>query len=369
MRNLNLLKAFININIENIRGLLFKLNFAVTYKCNHKCRICNIWRIYSESPDKIKDELDFYEIERIFQKYKQLVWVNLTGGEPFLRLDLVDIVGAICENCEKLSILNIPTNGSLPDNVERATHELLEEYRVPLVFVSVSLDGDSVIHDSLRGVNGAWLRAIDTLSRLYNLSLSHPNLVVGFEYTMSPFNVGSFKHLLDKLGEYGLSRSVENGVITFAHIGNLYHNIHSCKRIFSSNEYASAALKEVEYLLERARGSLLNPFGVFKYLYLRLSRKFFSGSAKHFLPCTACSGSCFIDPYGKVYPCTIEREVLADLREVDYDLNKVIKSDNFISFRSRVERGLCTGCWSPCEAYPSIATHPLLSFYKAFIGK
>jgi len=120
--------------------------------------------------------------------------------------------------------------------------------------------------------------------------------------------------------------------------------------------------------MKSVRSSLSDPFSIVRCIYLELLLRHLSRPIKGVLPCTAASGSCFIDPYGRVYPCIIVDEILGGLRETDYDLNKIIKANKFTSFRSRIKKDFCTGCWSPCEAYPSIVAHPLLSFYKAFLG-
>ncbi|MBS7605555.1 MAG: radical SAM protein [Candidatus Bathyarchaeia archaeon] len=363
-QRISLLKSFIKINLENLSGNVFKVNLAVTYKCNYKCRICNIWRLYLDEPDKAGCELDLDEIKIIFQRYnKQLIWVSLTGGEPFLRHDLTEIVGAIYENCKNLGIINIPTNGSLPNRIEKTILEIIEDFKIPLIYVTVSLDGDPARHDFMRGFNGAWARALDSLSRLHQISANYPNLSIDFEYTISPLNVGGLSPLLAEIDRYGLSNL--KGVIVPAHTGNLYHNIQMQAYMSNSDRYIPTALKEIDYLIKVAPPSISDPHSIIRYLYLKLLRKYLSGATRKFFPCTAASGSCFIDPYGKVYPCIIENKVLADLRELEYDLNRAVKSNKFISFREKVEKGLCRGCWSPCEAYPSIIVHPTLSLYKS----
>ena len=79
----NILKANLNVN-----DFPFKLNFAITWRCNLKCKMCNIWM--KESSNELK--LD--EIEEFVEKSPYFSWVSLTGGEPFIRMDFVDIVKA-----------------------------------------------------------------------------------------------------------------------------------------------------------------------------------------------------------------------------------------------------------------------------------
>ena len=67
----------------------YKLTFALTSKCNYRCQTCNIW----QKPPQ--DELSPSEIELLFKKAPNFSWIDLTGGEVFLRRDFVDIVEII----------------------------------------------------------------------------------------------------------------------------------------------------------------------------------------------------------------------------------------------------------------------------------
>ena len=70
--------------------------FAVTYKCNSKCSTCSIWKRYLEKGSLAKKELSIGEIQNFLDSpiLKKLKAVNLTGGEPFLRNDLVELIKA-----------------------------------------------------------------------------------------------------------------------------------------------------------------------------------------------------------------------------------------------------------------------------------
>ena len=80
--------------MSNFRRLKkpYKLNFAITMWCQSRCLTCNIWQI------KPKDELTLDEIREFAKKNTSFRWVGLTGGEPFLRSDIVDIAKAFKES-------------------------------------------------------------------------------------------------------------------------------------------------------------------------------------------------------------------------------------------------------------------------------
>ncbi|MCK5252009.1 MAG: radical SAM protein, partial [Thermoplasmata archaeon] len=115
------------------------LIYQTTVRCNSKCRMCNIWQM------EPGDELTLQEFDRLLMDpfMKGIRWVNLTGGEPFLRKDLPEMIDILAKRCPKLEIIAIPTNGFLPDRIEKAVErsiDLLEDTDV-LLSVTVSIDG------------------------------------------------------------------------------------------------------------------------------------------------------------------------------------------------------------------------------------
>ena len=89
-----------------LRPRPLNLTFSVTYRCNAKCRTCNVWK-------KRVDDLTLLEYTRLFASVgRSLYWATFSGGEPFLRPDLPDIIIACYEQCRP-AIVNIPTNGLL----------------------------------------------------------------------------------------------------------------------------------------------------------------------------------------------------------------------------------------------------------------
>src|SRR6476659_3386760 len=87
----------------------WKVNLALTYWCQYKCKTCNIWR------RKQTDELTTGEIIEFIRQNPLVSWVDLTGGEIFLRRDIADILDAVVSLWPHLVVLHFPTNGFLTD--------------------------------------------------------------------------------------------------------------------------------------------------------------------------------------------------------------------------------------------------------------
>ena len=123
----------------------------LTGSCNLKCRHCWINPTFST---KIENYLRWSELEQLFESAKELGLqsVKLTGGEPFLHPEILEIIYGI-----KALNLNVAveTNGTLLDaNAARAIKEVG-------AFASISIDGPTAeFHDDLRGVEGSFYEVL-----------------------------------------------------------------------------------------------------------------------------------------------------------------------------------------------------------------
>ncbi len=315
----------------------YKLNYAVTYRCNARCSICNIWKIYHDSPEKQKEELSLPEIDTIFRNF-DLSWVSLTGGEPFLREDIAEIALVIWKHNPNLSMLSIPTNGSLPDKVTKTAERILEETEIPNVLINVSLDGDEALHDRLRGIKGFWKKARKTYELLNTIENERFRVLV--EFTVSKHNAGHLKDALDSFGIIDYSRVV----LTAAHSSFFYctdqnlHDLHKESSLAQVKEFMSSYRSmSLESLLPR--------------IYARILEKYLK-SAPVTLHCVSGRSSFFLDPYGFLYPCISMDEPLGNLKESS--LPQLLQSERARTLLQKIKRRECPGCWTPCEAYHAI---------------
>ena len=130
----------------------------MTYKCNLRCKICNIWQIPH------RKELSIAEIEKIFANLKNICWLDLTGGEITLRKDLADIIGIILKNVKRLTVFHISTNGQPPHRIFSSAKNILRNDLIPVI--NISIDGPKEINDYLKGKRGAYDSALETFMLL-----------------------------------------------------------------------------------------------------------------------------------------------------------------------------------------------------------
>lgn len=290
-------------------------------------------------PAKKYSEVTLGEIRLLFRKLGKVFWISLTGGEPFLRKDLVEIM-EIAFKETGCRVLSLTTNGFDPRLISRRLSEVLE-LRIPLIFVNVSLDGPMETHNFIRGVE-CYSNAIKTLKRLQGLQEQYDNFRYGMEYTLSPLNAGQLRRLIDDLNSHGLS---PHCTLTIFHVGGLYHNLNSSIKLDKLD--MEAALRDIAAC--RKYGSTDGfPMDVVRNIYLHYSKHFLAyGRAP--MSCVALRDSLFIDPYGNIHPCIILGEKVTHYRDLTKDfIERGMKSYWKNRYRD------CKRCWTPCEAYPSI---------------
>jgi len=106
---LNIAKAIIKRRFNKIPYPSF-CTFSVTWRCNAKCTMCDIWKMPGCR------EMDFKQISAVFSQLKNLDVIRITGGEPFLRTDLIDIVNMMQKDIIPEKI-HITTNGFLTEKI------------------------------------------------------------------------------------------------------------------------------------------------------------------------------------------------------------------------------------------------------------
>lgn len=299
-----------------------KLNVAVTNKCDMRCKTCGIWKICQSQPELVEEESKVGDYEEFFKAHNDWNWISFTGGEPFLRKDLVDIVFAAYERCKGLHTISIPTNGYLTEKVEDDVQEILLETRLPSFYVSVSLDGLQDLHDSIRGVDGAFEHAITTFTNLRKIESKR--LKVHFEYVISKFNQGKLPELINSL-----NLTPDDFIITIAQNAFFY-----CNESWEVKPDKDALNSDLRWFLSHYKIRSTHDMGQWLFLNSIIKR----GN----IPCVAGRNSFYMDPCGKIFPCIfISRQIGS------------IGDDVISPFKPNPR---CR-CYTPCESYFSLLLH------------
>lgn len=138
------------------------VTFFVTTRCNAKCETC----FYFQSLNDARlTELTLEEITRLSRTMPHFPHLLLSGGEPVMRKDLLDLIAVFARN-NGISTVDIPTNGLLTQRIAEVAEAVLEAFPHILLTLGVSVDGLEETHDRLRGVPGNFRKVMETLAAL-----------------------------------------------------------------------------------------------------------------------------------------------------------------------------------------------------------
>ncbi|OGO19703.1 MAG: hypothetical protein A2144_05830 [Chloroflexi bacterium RBG_16_50_9] len=332
------------------------ISLTLTNRCNSHCIMCNIWKRAGEIPDIKSLEMSCQAIIDLLSTpmFSELVELDLTGGEPHLRDDLVDTVIGIGRLKQrflpKLRSIIITSNGFLTRQIISNYQKILSALRetnIDLVSV-ISIDGIGETHDRIRGTRGAFELASSTISGLLKIKKEYPNFIIGIKTTVLPQNINT----LDSILNLALAK-------------NLFHIISAV--LFTKARFRNAENRG-ELMLGPAEFQEVLKF----YRRQELETSYFYSRECSFLAtgrkqwtCAALCNYLFIDYDGKVYPCEMISEPIGDVRK--QGLEDIWYSTSAHYWRKRIGRlEFCQTCHEPGAIRYSACTEGL-SYLKFLV--
>jgi radical SAM protein with 4Fe4S-binding SPASM domain len=334
------------------------LTYSVTNICNSRCKSCNIWKIYRDEPDRLKKELKLDEVEKTFKTIDPLYFFNISGGEPFLRKDLPEIVRLASIHL-KPKVIHTPTNAICPELVEKGTRKILENLReekheVPFT-IKPSFDGIHEKHDKIRGVENNFKNVLDTLSRLKGLQKEYPNLEIGLGTVISKFNLNDLPEIFDFVEKLDVDSYINEIAEERSELFTLNTGITpSAEEYKKATDYFSKRIKS-----QFKKGKKLPKYTqAFRLVYYDLVVEILK-QKKQVIPCYAGITNVHINPYGDVWPCCIlgYNGSMGNLRDFDYDFKKVWMSREAKNIRKSISNKECS-CPLANQAYSNILCDP-----------
>jgi len=308
------------------RVLPMNLTISVTNKCNFKCKTCNIAM-------KKDDELSLQEWQRVFQKYgKRIFWATFSGGEPFLRNDLAEIVCSFYDSCRP-KIINIPTNGYFSNVIPRVTESIARRCVGSQIILNISLDDIEEKHDSIRGMPGSYRNVLTSFRSLKSMKLA--NVSIGFHTVISRFNVQRIPQI------YAHVRTLDPDSYV-AEIAEERVELNTIGSDISPDNslYSDAA----DFLISNLKFSHFNRVGkitrAFRKEYYTMTKKVLTDH-RQIIPCYSGFASAQIAPTGDVWFCCIKADSIGNLRDVDYEFKRIWRSEKAHELRKRIKHGEC----------------------------
>lgn len=343
VKKIKLLKSIL---ISNFTGMPYKINFCITNRCNGRCLTCNTWKENRESTRRFKDELTLDEIDRFFCRLpKTISWISLTGGEPFLRDDIEEIVKLATNRIKGLSLINIPTNGLVNSTFSKIKN-ILNIKKRPWLYINFSIDGTPEIHNKIRGNDNAFFKTWEMYQKVKKLESVNKSFKVGIETTISSYNIG---YIVPFLEQYISHR--DNIMINIAHNSALYKNTQSKDRLTLclDPEKTKDVLKQI-----KKKWGWFSIDNIIKRYYVNRVPFFLKNPQTMVVPCKALKSSIAINSYGDLSSCLMWDKTIGNLREYNYDISTILASQQTKELRSLIVKGNCPNCWTPCEAIQSI---------------
>lgn len=303
---------------------------AVTYRCNSRCIMCNIWQIKSfpEMP-----------AEAYLKLPKSLRFINISGGEPFLRTDLVDIIKTIKKACPKAG-LNISTNGFLVDTIKRVLPKILEIDSN--ISVSVSIDGVGKMHEQVRRVDHAWEKVLETARFCRDeAGVKH----IKFAFTLNNENYKQLKEAYEWSRRLGLEFAM-----AIAHSSDVYFGKNNSLR-FSKVHLDRGFAFVISDLLKSMR-----PKDWARAYFVDGLYKVARGEKR---PLKSFAGEDFfyLDPKGDVYPSVVDNVIMGNINDVD-KFKTLWKSEQARQAREMLA-GFESNYWMMCTARTAFVRNPI----------
>lgn len=329
----------------------------ITARCNLRCEFCWLWGESGIGKKYSKEELSTEEIKNIINNLPQTCHlIYISGGEPFIRKDILEIIRHI----KSRGILcNITSNGILiGDKISEIIDSGLDQ-------INISIDGTKKEHDTIRG-KGNFDKTINNIKKLVaeKKRRCSETPIIKMNTTISSTNYMDLVSILKLALDLGVDR------VTFQQLWFTSKNLAEkhkemmkdffgidCKGIFG---YVNEKINEIdekvlESQLESVR-TISKKRGISVKFWPDLSKKGISFSDYRNLD-NIINEKCFhpwhaatIKPNGDLVPCPdyyIPEYVIGNLKE--NKLAELWNSPRFISFRKKLkECSIFPGCRRCC---------------------
>ncbi len=303
----------------------------VTDRCNARCATCFYWRNLNRG-----ESLTLEQVDRISASLDQVPWLDLSGGEPFLRDDLAPICHRFIED-NGSRFINIPTNGIQTAVIARIVSEILErpgDYRLN---VGVALDGVGENHDRVRGVPGNYEKALATLARLREIRGRDRRLALSVVTTVMRGNVADVRRLMHL--------AVEQWDVDYHSLNLLRGNpAEAGLQPPTPEQFAEISALQLRLGRRYFRGRYGQAGAWLATLGRRLLNRYYAreleGQPKK-ISCNAGRVSCVIDANCDVYFCELLGKV-GNLKEYDWDFVRLWYGPEAEQLRRRVRSCHCT---------------------------
>jgi Fe-coproporphyrin III synthase len=346
---------------QRVREERFRALFLfVTSRCNSLCRTCFYY-------DKLnsRDDLTFDQIASISRTAPPFEKLWLSGGEPFMREELAEIVAMFARN-NGIANVNLPTNGLLPEKIFRTVDRMLELAPDVSIDLNFSLDGLANTHDAIRGVPNNFTRTMATMREADRRYKGNRRLR---RNVLTVITSENYKEIV----ELGLRLAGEGNIdgqyfelvrgempdpslrrLTRETIENLHRRLmpfhrHYAKKLFAHLPSPVRGFATMYYL-----GNLR--------LHFDLHESCFERPERWPMRCTAGDTTIVIDHNGRFRACEM-RQTVGSLSDFDYDVRQALESSQMRTEVAAIEKANCW-CTHSCFIQESSKFSPRVQLFR-----
>lgn len=340
-------------------GKPLNLTFSVTNLCQSKCKTCSIWKLYRDHPEKLKSELTLKEIGKIFKSMGHVYVFNISGGEPFLRADIVELIELACKYLTP-GIIHIPTNAISPKltikRMQRIIATLKANYPHVRLTIKPSLDHVGEKHDEIRGVKGNFEKVIWLFNRLKEFQTEYPHLHVELGTVISRWNVED----IDEISRFVKTLGPDSYRNEIAEQRSEMFNLEN-----SITPDPQAYRKAIDFFVRQIKSDMRKKVffqritNAFRLVYYRLATRIVEEN-RQVIPCYAGISNAHMTPYGDIWACCTlgYDKSMGNLRDFGYDFKCLWAGQTARQVRRFIHEGNCA-CPLANQSYSNILMHPI----------
>lgn len=302
---------------------------GVTYNCNSRCVMCDIWKM---DPHEKMTLNDFAKIPVTLKD------VNISGGEPFLHKDIVEIVRTVHNRVPNARMV-ISSNGFLTTLIEERITEILKFF--PDIRVGISIDGMQEMHDKIRRIPNGFNKCVATIDMLKRVGVKN----IRIAFTVTTHNVGDLPKV------YNLAR--EKGVdftMAFAQSSDFYfgakQNYEHPDPVLLRKGFQHIITNELKSTHPKRWARAFFAYGLYR----------FATSGNQPLSSRPGTDFFYLDPNGIVYPSVVHYYNMGDIKQAE-SFEELWDSDNAHRARKKIVNS-DTQYWMICTARSAIRNHP-----------
>jgi len=308
------------------------LLFPVTYRCNAKCKMCNIWDI---DPGAEISPADLDNILKDQSLANSIEFIDITGGECFLRKDLCELIRVFVNRCPNLITIDLASNGFATKRIVEAAEKMIAITLPSNIFLSIGLsfDGLGHVHDEVRGVPGGFDRMIETLEKLRCFEdLYSPKFAVGVGANINAITIDHLDDTYDYFRKHDIPAS-------FTPVVSSDHFFQNADNKESFDLTPDMRKKAYDFFCKLKKDKYIDNF------YFKFAKAWLL-EGKRSVGCIFQGSGILLEPNGDVYPCmSFQKFKMGNLMETSF--SEIWQQDRLEKIYQEMA-GYCPRCGSDC---------------------